>query len=60
MTVATTARAVRLHVYATLTGEWGWTCESCRAESRYVYGERDTAARHAQRHARRCRKARTP
>lgn len=41
--------------YTTLAGEWGWVCADCRAESRYVYGDRHKAARLGRAHARYCR-----
>lgn len=43
-------------IYTDLVGHWGWVCEACRAESRYVYDEAATARRHAARHLKRCRK----
>lgn len=41
-------------LYTTLAGEWGWVCPTCRAESRYAYGERQTADRLRRRHLRYC------
>lgn len=42
-------------VYVELGGAYGWTCRSCRAESRYVYGNRYKAERLGAAHARYCR-----
>lgn len=44
-----------LTVYSTLEGHWGWQCDRCGAECRYVYRSRTKAARLASVHKQHCR-----
>lgn len=41
--------------YLTLSGHYGWACNSCGAESRYVYTQKSKARRLGQAHEDHCR-----
>ena len=42
-------------IHLTMAGEWGWHCDACGAQSRYVYLSKSHARRLATSHARYCR-----
>lgn len=42
-------------VHLTLEGHWGWHCDACGAQSRYVYDYRAKAQRLAREHRYHCR-----
>jgi hypothetical protein len=45
-----------ISIFQELAGGYGWVCPYCRAECRYVYGEREKAVGLAIRHSKRCKK----